>query len=209
MPQNVRTHIFDPFFTTKPHGKGTGLGLSTVYGIVQQSGGHISVYSEVGQGTTFTVYLPRVEGAPTPLGEALRETALISGHETILLVEDEPSVRGLAAETLRAHGYDVIEARDGIDAMVKATGALPRIDLMVTDVVMPQVSGPQLANQLRALKPELAVLYMSGFTDDAMVRYGVERERMAYLQKPFSPHTLLRKVRAVLDAPKQPRTSVA
>jgi two-component system cell cycle sensor histidine kinase/response regulator CckA len=209
MSPSVRTRIFDPFFTTKAHGKGTGRGLSRVYGIVQQSGGHISVYSEVGQGTTVTLYLPRVEGAPTPLGEALREAALITGHETILLVEDEPSVRGLAAETLRAHGYQVIEARDGIDAMVKATAVLAKIALMVTDVVMPQMSGPELANQLRVLKPELAVLYMSGFTDDAMVRYGVERERMAYLQKPFSPNILLRKVRAVLDMPKQPQADVA
>jgi signal transduction histidine kinase/CheY-like chemotaxis protein len=209
MPVHIRTRIFDPFFTTKARGKGTGLGLSTVYGIIQQSGGHISVFSEVGQGTTFTIYLPRVEGPSASQAEGGRETVSLTGHELILLVEDEPTVRGLAVITLRTHGYEVIEARDGIDAMVKATPSLPAIDLMVTDVVMPQMSGPELATQLRALKPDLPVLYMSGFTDDAMVRYGVERERMAYLQKPFSPQTFLRKVRAVLDEPKQPRTDLA
>jgi len=191
--------IFEPFFTTKQSGKGSGLGLATVYGIVKQSGGHIYVYSELGVGTTFKIYLPRVDD-PLPVGglEPSRRP-IAGGRETILLVEDEEGVRRFAQLTLTAAGYKVLAAENGLAALRLATEYPEPIDLLVTDVVMPKLSGRQLAERLLSQRPGLKVLYMSGYTDDAVLRHGVLEAESAFLQKPFSPAGLTEKVRAVLD----------
>jgi CheY-like chemotaxis protein len=197
---DVLSHIFEPFFTTKEHGKGTGLGLSTVYGIVKQSGGWIWVYSEVGHGTTFKIYLPRVEGAVTAIGAPV---ALHSprGDETVLVVEDQQEVRSLMRHVLRTHGYDVLEAAEGPSA-IAACEALERpISLLITDVVMPGMSGPALAAHLRTVRPHMRVLYISGYTDATVLEHGIGEQQVAFLQKPFTTSELTRKVREVLDAP--------
>jgi PAS domain S-box-containing protein len=205
MSADVRARIFEPFFTTKGLGKGTGLGLATVYGIVKQSGGHISVASEVGAGTTFEVYFPRVVAAPAvPAVAADRGGGLPKGAETVLLAEDEPAVREVARRILRSCGYTVLLARDGEDALEVAGAHADRIDLFVTDVVMPKLGGRQAAEALRARRPGVRILYLSGYTDDAVVRHGVLEAGVAFLQKPFSPTALAAKVRAVLDAPPPP-----
>jgi len=203
MDQNTRARIFEPFFTTKEPGKGTGLGLATVYGIVKQSGGHLSVYSEQGRGTTFKVYLPRVDDPVTSaLPEVVRETP--RGSETILLVEDEEGVRDLAQEILEAGGYRVLVARNPAEALPVAESHGETIHLVVTDVVMPQVSGPELVERLKALRPDLHVLYMSGYADNAIVQHGVLDAGLAFLQKPFTPDALVRKVREALAMPPRP-----
>ncbi|MGH9317627.1 MAG: response regulator [Thermoanaerobaculia bacterium] len=199
MDSETRAHIFEPFFTTKGQGKGTGLGLSTVYGIVKQSGGSVEAYSEVGQGTTFKIYLPAVEEAvqrpsPEPAAKPL------PGSETILLVEDDESVRALARRVLVSYGYTVLEALNGEDAMDVVSRHRGVIHLMVTDAVMPGMSGPQLARQLSSLRPDMRVLFISGYTDDAIVRHGLLKPTEAFLPKPFSPDALVRKVREVLQA---------
>ena len=191
--------IFEPFFTTKTEGHGTGLGLSTVYGIVKQSDGWIAVDSVVGQGTTFTIYLPRTDGRPAAVDDPTRDTVLIPGTETILLVEDEDSVRRLAARVLRTCGYHVIEAGGAGDALRASEGWSHPIALLIADVVMPQISGPELAERLRAARPELRVLFTSGYTDDAVVRHGLVDRRVAFLQKPFTPASLAQKTREVLN----------
>jgi CheY-like chemotaxis protein len=199
MDAETMSHIFEPFFTTKGVEKGTGLGLSTVYGIVKQSGGEIVVNSEVGRGTRFVVYLPRVDEAidadDPPGGSESR-----GGMETILLVEDEPDVRFLARELLESEGYTVLEAPGGTEALRLASSHAPRIHLVLTDVVMPEMDGRQLVERLRAMRPEIASLYMSGYTEDAVLRYGVMSAQTAFLGKPFTADALMRKVRAVLDA---------
>jgi CheY-like chemotaxis protein len=197
MDSETLEHAFEPFFTTKEQGKGTGLGLATVLGIVQQSGGGIAVETAPGAGTTFRIYLPAV-------GEALThdETATDRperGHEAILLVEDESIVRELLARVLRTHGYAVIEAANGEEALAIAH-AEPMIDLLLTDVVMPGMSGRELSERLAAQRPGLRILYMSGYTDEAIVHHGVREGEAEFIAKPFTPDALARKVRGVLDA---------
>jgi len=200
MDEATQAHLFEPFFTTKEVGKGTGLGLATVYGIVKQSGGYIWVYSEPGRGTTVKVYLPRVPGAAEPPLPAPEPPALRGGHETVLLVEDAAPVRTLARRSLEACGYQVIDAADGPKALELSARHTGEIAVLVTDVVMPGMSGRELAERLAPTRPAMKVLYTSGYTDDAMVRQGVLNAGVAFLQKPFVPDSLARKVREVLDS---------
>jgi PAS domain S-box-containing protein len=199
MSPETQTHIFEPFFTTKEVGKGTGLGLATVYGIVKQSGGSIWVYSEQGKGTTFRIYLPRVdEVVEVEDGdEAVRPVP--TGNETVLLVEDEDMVRDLVREILKEYGYRVLSASNGIEGLNLCRNFDGKIHLLVTDVVMPQMSGRELAENIATLRPETRVLYMSGFTDDAIVTHGVLADDMCFIQKPFSPEALAIKARELLD----------
>jgi len=200
MDEATQSRIFEPFFTTKEQGKGTGLGLSTVYGIVKQSGGYIWVYSEPGQGTTFKIYLPRVAAPADSVLPVTHWSKLPQGTETLLLVEDEPEVRWLVRDMLQHLGYTILEARHGIEAQVLSIQHPGPIHLLITDVVMPQMSGREIAEQLRSEHPETKVLYMSGYTDDAIVRHGVLAAEVAFLQKPFTPEGLAVKVREVLDS---------
>ncbi|VTR91561.1 multi-sensor hybrid histidine kinase : PAS/PAC sensor hybrid histidine kinase OS=uncultured bacterium GN=ACD_75C00374G0005 PE=4 SV=1: PAS_3: PAS_4: PAS_8: PAS_3: HisKA: HATPase_c: Response_reg [Gemmata massiliana] len=204
MTEDVRRHIFEPFFTTKEQGKGTGLGLATVYGIVKQSGGHIEVETVLGHGTTFRVYLPGIGGMTA--SQSPGESSAPKGAEVVLLVEDEPGVRGLAELALRKQGYTVLSAASAEEAKAVVTGSERPIDLLVTDVVMPGAGGRVLAEWLLTTRPQLQVLYMSGYTDDAVVRHGVEAARVNFIQKPFTPSSLARKVREVLDS-RSPHTS--
>jgi hypothetical protein len=190
--------IFEPFFTTKESGKGTGLGLSTVFGVVQQSGGSVWVYSEVGKGTTFKVYLPRVDAAVEVAGETVPPTTL-RGSETILLVEDDDQVRVVAGGILRRNGYHVIDARNAGEALLHSEKHPSTIHLLLSDVVMPQMSGPELAKRLASARPGMRVLCMSGYTDDSIVRHGVLEAHIAYLQKPITPEALTTRVREILD----------
>jgi two-component system cell cycle sensor histidine kinase/response regulator CckA len=181
----TQARIFEPFFTTKPSGKGTGLGLSTVFGIVQQSGGHVWVESEPGKGTCFKVYLPRVEAAADDV-PSQKPSAMARGTETVLLVEDEEQVRAVVRGILHRHGYTVIEASNGDDALLVSERHRGKIDLLLSDVVMPGMSGPDLAKRLSPTRPSMKVVCMSGYTDDAAVRHGVMDAAFAYLQKPAS-----------------------
>jgi two-component system, cell cycle sensor histidine kinase and response regulator CckA len=199
MDADTLAHIFEPFFTTKAAGKGTGLGLATVHGIVHQSGGHLSVYSEPGYGTIFKIYLPQAE-EQAPSRPRISSAPLPEGTETILLVEDEDLVRTLAQEVLHKHRYTVLTASTGVEALRVAATYPGQIDLVITDVIMPGgLSGPQLIQQLLAQRPTVKVLYISGYTDEAIVHHGVLGAGLAFLQKPFSPATLARKVRDILD----------
>jgi PAS domain S-box-containing protein len=199
MTEQTRARMFEPFFTTKETGKGTGLGLATVYGIVKQNGGFIWVYTEVGQGTTFKIYLPWRSEAPdrrksaTPIGS-------LAGIETILLAEDAPALRSTARKILQRYGYKILEASEGKTALELASQCDGPIHLLLTDVVMPGMSGRELAERLTSTRPGVKVLYMSGYTDDAVVRHGVLGPGIAYLQKPFTPESLGRKLREVLDS---------
>ncbi|HLY61482.1 MAG TPA: response regulator [Terriglobia bacterium] len=196
----TQKRIFEPFFTTKEKGKGTGLGLSTVYGIVKQSAGHIWVYSELGQGTTFKIYLPRVD-APLEVAESKKTTPEPSvGQETVLVAEDDGPIRLLVRVSLEARGFTVLEAPDGLEALSLAAQHKGTIHLLLTDLVMPEISGRTLSQRLAAMHPETKVLFMSGYTDDAVIRHGGLEAGTAFLQKPFTPDALVRKVREVLDA---------
>jgi len=200
MDAETQSHIFEPFFTTKELGKGTGLGLATVYGIVKQSGGFIWVYSEPGQGSTFKVYLPAVRDA-APAGRPLpNELRPVGGHETVLLVEDEDALRFMVREVLSAAGYNVLEATQGDDALKIAQRHQRPIDLMLTDIVMPKMNGHELAEKLECLHPETRVLFMSGYTGAAIVRQGILSSEKLFIQKPFNPSALMKKVREILDA---------
>jgi len=198
MSQEVKERVFEPFFTTKETGRGTGLGLSTVYGIVKQSGGNIWVYGEPGKGAAFKIYLPRVD-EPTEVFKEKLVKDLPRGSETVLLVEDEEEVRKLAAQILKRQGYKVLEAPQGGDALLICEQHQTPVHLMLTDVVMPGMSGHQLAKRLKSLQPEMKVLYMSGYTDNTIVQHGVLVEGVNYISKPFTVDALARKVREVLD----------
>jgi signal transduction histidine kinase len=201
MDRATLRRIFEPFFTTKELGKGTGLGLATVFGIVRQSGGVILVDSELGKGTTFRVYFPRAEGELRRPGVSdVPPRHSLLGSETVLVVEDEDGVRALVRTILSKHGYQVLDARSGGDALLLCEQHPERIALLLTDVVMPRMNGRQLAERLRALRPDMRTLYMSGYTNDAVVRHGVMKNTIDFIQKPITPETLSRKVREVLDA---------
>jgi CheY-like chemotaxis protein len=201
MNAETASHVFEPFFTTKGIDKGTGLGLSTVYGIVKQSDGEISVESEPGRGTRFMIFLPRVEDPVEVVGLAASGAKPAGGRETILLVEDEPEVRKLTREILELNGYTVLEAADGGEALRLGASHAGLIHLVITDVVMPHLGGRNLAEQMGRLRPDTRILYISGYTDDAVIRHGVLAAETAFLQKPFTGEALARKVREVLDGP--------
>jgi CheY-like chemotaxis protein len=197
MDKETQSRIFEPFFTTKEKGKGTGLGLSTVYGIVKQSGGYVMVQSEEQRGTTFQIYLPHVEGVVEKHAPPVAPAAL-GGTETVLLVEDEESVRQLVRDTLVAKGYRVMEAANGEAGLATALRHEGKIDLVITDVVMPGMGGRELVKQLAQKRPETKVLYLSGYTEDAILSEGTIERGAAFLQKPFTLQNLSRKVREVL-----------
>jgi two-component system, cell cycle sensor histidine kinase and response regulator CckA len=200
MDQETQSRIFEPFFTTKEVGKGTGLGLSTVYGIVKQSGGNIWVYSELGLGTVFKVYLPRIdETTANTIAQQAQEINAPRGTETILLVEDEDVVRGLTRNILMQAGYNVLDAKSGYEAIRLCHAHGGPIDLLLTDVVMPEISGKEVADRLSELRPSIRVLFMSGYTDEAIVQHGVLDANVKFIQKPFTWVALTRKVREVLN----------
>jgi CheY-like chemotaxis protein len=209
MDPETQAQIFDPFFTTKPVGHGTGLGLSMAYGIVKQSGGYIWVYSEPGEGTTFKIYLPQVEETGEAAAWVPVEAPPRGAGETILVVEDEELVRGFACRFLLSEGYHTRESADGQFALELLQREGDSVDLVLTDAVMPRMSGRELADHIGRLKPTLPVLFMSGYTNDEIIRRGLLSPGAPYLQKPFSPEALASKVRQVLDAARGRPTEAA
>jgi CheY-like chemotaxis protein len=199
MDSATQSRIFEPFFTTKEQGKGTGLGLSTVYGIVNQSGGSIHVYSAIEQGTTFKLYFPRTTDMAGPVTILPVTGKTSQGSETILLVEDEQRVRTFAATILRSKGYTVLEAPNADDALHLSHGYAGHLDLLVTDVVMPGLSGKELADRLAGHRPSIKVLFLSGYPDRLIIRQGVKADGTHFLQKPYTSEVLTAKVREVLD----------
>ena len=200
MDANILAHLFEPFFTTKEEGKGTGLGLSTVFGIVTTYGGGIDVWSQIGHGTTLDLYFPRADPQAMTAQATEPPDRLLRGSETILLVEDDTAVRDLVRNELTKIGYQVMEARNGVEACLTATQQSLHVDLLLTDVVMPGMNGRELAQHLSVIKPNLRVLFMSGYLDDISVNRGMDPHRTTFLQKPFTPDLLLRTVRALLDS---------
>ncbi|HSB54826.1 MAG TPA: ATP-binding protein, partial [Gemmatimonadales bacterium] len=205
MDRETQSRIFEPFFTTKPVGQGTGLGLSTVYGIVKQSDGFIWVYSEPGLGTTFKVYLPQLGAARPAAGHDERAALAAGGSETILIVEDEDIVRSLASRGLRERGYNVLEARHGTEALRCLARDSGAVDLVISDVVMPEMGGRELSQQLAAIEPTLPVLFISGYTGEDVIQRGLLDPGAPFQQKPFAPEELARKVREMLDAARETR----
>ena len=204
MDEATKSRLFEPFFTTKEPGKGTGLGLSTVFGIVKQSGGSVQVYTEQGCGSSVKVYLPRID-QKVQLERAGRRKQAQKGSETILLVEDDEMVRTLVRETLEREGYKVIDSADPVEAQRLADGFRGKIQLLITDVVMPKLSGKELARSLTLGRPDLKVLYMSGYTDSAIVNSGILHKEVSFLQKPFTPAGISSKVREVIEG--DPKTT--
>jgi CheY-like chemotaxis protein len=200
IPRDVQAHIFEPFFTTKAVGKGTGLGLSTVYGIIKQSGGDIDVYSEVGHGTTFKIYLPCVDENVQRAKWTDDRSESLTGTETILVVEDEGTVRSLVREILEGCGYRVLEAAGGHEALSICEAYTQQIHLLLTDVIMPKMGGVQLSERVKEMLPDIRTLFMSGYTDDSITDRGLIEETESFIEKPFTPDELSSKVRSVLDA---------
>ncbi len=199
MDEKVKSRIFEPFYTTKEIGKGTGLGLATVYGIVKQSGGYIYVYSQVGRGSAFKIYLPAISELPERMDEADANDSNLNGYETVLVVEDEIEVRKIVCQTLQSYGYAVLEANDGLEALQICGNPDNSIHLIISDIVMPKMSGQQLIGRLKSKFPEIKSLFMSGYTDGAMIHQGLLGANTHFLQKPFTPRILVKKVREVLD----------
>jgi CheY-like chemotaxis protein len=198
MSKETRDKIFEPFFTTKEKGKGTGLGLASVYGIVKQSGGFMWVYSELGKGTTFKIYLPRAHAHQHATPTTPHKNRIV-GSETILLVEDDEEVRQVASRILRRNGYRVIEAGNGSDALKAADNEAEPVDLIVTDIVMPEMGGTELAKRIREKQPDARILFTSGYTEDAVVRQSLLHEGESFIEKPFTPATLAKKAREMLS----------
>jgi two-component system, cell cycle sensor histidine kinase and response regulator CckA len=207
MDEATKSRLFEPFFTTKAPGKGTGLGLSTVFGIIKQSGGSVEVYSEPGTGSSVKVYLPRIDQKATIEREGRRKQSPLKGNETILLVEDDEMVRNLVRETLEREGYKIIDSADPVEAQRLAEDFRGKIQLLITDVVMPRLSGKELARTLTQRRPDVKVLYMSGYTDSAIVNSGILQREVAFLQKPFTPAALSNKVREVLETDPKTRSA--
>jgi len=206
MGAEVKARVFEPFFSTKGVGQGTGLGLPTCYGIIKQSGGHISVYSEPGRGTTFKIYLPQIEQQAAIPIQRPGPPDLPRGTETILLVEDDPALREMATTLLRQLGYTVLAAANGIEALsLKQQRGIGYIDLLFTDVIMPHMSGKELSDRMRALYPHTRILFTSAYTENAIVHQGVLDDGVELLQKPFTPSALAFKLREVLDQPSAPK----
>jgi len=200
MSEEVLEHIFEPFFTTKPKSEGTGLGLATAYGAVKQANGSIEVYSETGRGTTFKIYLPAVNEKAHALESDKNNEILLTGNETVLLVEDELMVRNLAVRLLGKMGYRVIEAANGKDALKLASDFSEKIDLLMTDVVMPGMNGRQLSENLKEIHPETKVLFTSGYTENIIAHHGVVEKGLNFIGKPYSMNLLARKIRETLDS---------
>jgi CheY-like chemotaxis protein len=201
MDATTLAHIFEPFFTTKEEGKGTGLGLATVYGVVKQSGGHIEVESAPGEGATFRIHLPVLENAGQPVPAPAREASLCRGSETVLLLEDDEALRSVTQEILERAGYRMIVAARPEDALASAVAYPGQIDLLLSDVILPGMNGPRFAAELLARRPEIRVLFVSGYTDDAIFKPGILEAGLRLLQKPFTAQALLQAVRAALEDP--------
>ncbi|MBE9547619.1 MAG: response regulator, partial [Proteobacteria bacterium] len=203
MDKETQEHIFEPFFTTKEVGKGTGLGMSTVYGIIKQNNGFIWVYSEPGQGSAFKVYLPKVKGDAELDEKEQTPVDDLSGSGTVLIVEDDDGLRKLAQAVLHQHGYRVLDAENGEDALRVSKEHEGPIHLLLTDMIMPKMGGKKLAERLQPLYPRMKVIYMSGYTDNTIVRHGVLAPKLNFIQKPFTPEALARKVRKALESKKR------